>query len=118
MSASAMTELHTLTKALYRHLQQPLPKDEGREDYIETIESYLGKRQPLMDKIARPEGQDEELANEMITMNQEINARMGAIQAEIRMDLNRLNKRKQTGKKYENPYDGPTADGVFFDSKK
>lgn len=115
---SAITELHTLTKALYNHLQQPMPTDEGREEYIEVIENYLGERQPLMDKLSKPEGNEKELTNDMVNMNKEINVKMVAIQGEIRMDLNRLKMRKQTGKKYENPYDGPTSDGIFFDSKK
>ncbi|MGJ9384776.1 flagellar protein [Salipaludibacillus sp. CF4.18] len=115
---SAITELHTVTKALYGHLQQTMPKDEGREEYIEVIENYLGERQPLMDKVSQPSGAEEEFANDVVKMNKEINLKMVAIQAEIRMDLNRLKMRKQTGKKYENPYDGPTSDGIFFDSKK
>ncbi|PYZ92814.1 flagellar protein [Salipaludibacillus keqinensis] len=116
---SVLHDLHQLTKQLHDHLAEPLPKDEGREAYIETIDSYLGKRQALLNQLKRPEGEEEtKLANELIEMNERVNERMQAVQGEIRMDINQLKKRKSTGKKYENPYDGPTADGVFFDSKK
>ncbi|WP_416147227.1 flagellar protein [Salipaludibacillus sp. HK11] len=116
---STLSSLYQLTKELNDHLTKPLPKDEGREEYIETIEAYLSKRQTLMSDLTRPAGEQETtLANELIEMNQVVNQRMKAVQGLIRVDINQLKKRKTTGKKYENPYDGPTADGVFFDSKK
>ncbi|SES38748.1 hypothetical protein [Salipaludibacillus aurantiacus] len=116
---AVLKELHGITKELHDHLDQPLPEDDGREEYIEAIESYLGRRQMLMTGLTRPDNEtDERLATELIEMNKQINSRMNAIQGKIRMDISQLKKRKSTGKKYESPYDGPTADGVFFDSKK
>ncbi|UCZ52682.1 flagellar protein [Bacillus shivajii] len=117
--SSVLQEVHAITKALYEHLNEPLPKDEGREEYIETVESYLTKRGKLMEKLEQPKTDEEkQLAKEVLDMNQPINERLAAAQGMIRIDLNQLKKRKNTGKKYETPYAGPTADGVFFDSKK
>lgn len=116
---SVLSDLYQITKELFEHLTKPLPKDEGREEYIERIDTYLGKRETLLNELEMPEGeQAKTFAIELIEMNQQINLRLKAVQDEIRMDINQLKKRKTTGKKYENPYEGPTMDGVFFDSKK
>ncbi|WP_280769530.1 flagellar protein [Salipaludibacillus daqingensis] len=116
---SVLSDLHQITKELSDHLSEPLPKDEGREEYIEMIDSHLAKRQKLLNELQRPVGEQEtKLANELIEMNENVNRRMQVVQGEIRTDINQLKKRKTTGKKYENPYSGRTADGVFFDSKK
>lgn len=116
---SVISDLHLITEDLHEHLAQPLPKDKGREEYIETIDACLVKRETLLTELKRPEGEKEtQLANELMSMNEVVNQRLKAVQVEIRMDINQLKKRKKTGKKYENPYDGPTTDGVFFDSKK
>lgn len=116
---SVIKELHQLTEGLLYHLEKQLPKDEGREEYIEGIDSFLEKRQKLLDQLTRPEGAEESrLAAELIEMNKTVNIKLSAVQSRIRSDINQLKKRKNTGKKYENPYNGPTADGVFFDSKK
>ncbi|MDG5786661.1 flagellar protein [Evansella sp. AB-P1] len=117
--ASVLKEVHEITKELHDHLILEFPKDEGREEYIEKIEKLLGMRESLMQQLDRPNGEEEVmLAQEILEMNKIVNVRMNAAFGVIRMDINSLKKRKQTGLKYENPYDGPTADGVFFDSKK
>jgi flagellar protein FliT len=115
---SVLNNLNQITKELNEHLAKPLPKDEGREEYIEMIGYYLEERQKGLAELKRPvDEQETKVANELIDMNQQVNQRLKAIQGEIRIDINQLKKRKTTGNKYANPYEGPTADGVFFDSK-
>ncbi|MBU9722276.1 MULTISPECIES: flagellar protein [Bacillaceae] len=112
--------VHTLTKGLYDHLQKPMPKDEDdRDAYIETMNDMLEKREQLIPHVSRPQNEDEEkLGQDIVAMNKVVNQKIAAAQGLIRMDITKLQQRKETGKKYESPYEGPTADGVFFDSKK
>ncbi|WP_096190251.1 flagellar protein [Evansella halocellulosilytica] len=118
--ANGLKDIYKVTKALYDHLQKPFPKDEGREEYIEVINSYLTERAQLMEHVQRPNqnSPEEQIVQELIKMNHTINEQLAAAKGTIQMDLNDLKKRKKTGKKYETPYAGPTVDGIFFDSKK
>ncbi|MCR6095076.1 flagellar protein [Salipaludibacillus agaradhaerens] len=116
---SIIHEVHRVTKELYDHLQQPLPSEEAREDYITKITESLEERKQLIKELRPPENDEEEkLKNEIFSMGEEVNNKLTAIQGIIRIDINKLKKRKDTGKKYESPYESKTVDGIFFDSKK
>ncbi|UTR16057.1 flagellar protein [Salipaludibacillus sp. LMS25] len=116
---SIIHEVHRVTKELYDHLQQPLPSEEARDDYITKINEYLDERKQLINELRPPETSEEEkLRDDIFSIGEEVNNKLTVIQGTIRIDINKLKKRKQTGRKYESPYESKTVDGIFFDSKK
>ncbi|MBU8908699.1 flagellar protein [Desertibacillus haloalkaliphilus] len=116
---SAVKKLYIVSKQFYDHLQQPFPDEEARESYIEKVDDFLDKREELMKELPGDYTEAEKkLGAEIIKLNKRINTRLAQLKQQIQTDINGLKQKKKTGMKYENPYDGPTADGVFFDKKK
>lgn len=117
---SNYTEMLKWTKRFLDHVQAPLPRgEEERDSYFAEIDRFLTKRAELIDKLGPPETeQDRRIGQTVVTMNNQVNERLAALQKEIGQDLSAIRKRRQTGKSYESPYSNRTQDGVFFDSKK
>ncbi|SDO45189.1 hypothetical protein [Alkalicoccus daliensis] len=115
-----LRELYASTRALYDHLLEDFPKeDEKRDNYIEKVNQLLDQREQLMTSLQPPSTSGEKkVAQEIFRLNKEIQEKLKTNQQRIQTDINQLNQKKNTGRRYENPYDGPTPDGVFFDSKK
>ncbi|MFZ4451004.1 flagellar protein FliT [Salibacterium aidingense] len=114
-------ELYLVTKALYEHMSQPLPKElEARDRYVEELEQHLEKRASLLQRL-KDETEfseaEKSLGAEMFKMNEEIQRFMEASRGELRLGMQELKKKKQSSQRYERPYTGPTVDGVFFDKK-
>lgn len=113
---STVAELYDVTKGLWDHLMQPLPKEE-REPYIERVEILLKERQKLITSF---QGQatvsEQELADTIIQWNKEINQRLEIYLQTIKVDMNKLKQQKKTGMKYENLY-ATQPDGFFIDKK-
>ncbi|MED1603095.1 flagellar protein [Alkalihalophilus marmarensis] len=117
---SVVKELYIATQSLYEHVEKPLPKeDDSRDQFIAIIDLKLEHRAALIEQIERENltAGERKLGDELIKLNTKLNARLEVIQAEIQANLSELKVKKQTHKKYENPYDGPTMDGVFFDKR-
>ncbi|PRO65630.1 flagellar protein [Alkalicoccus urumqiensis] len=112
--------LYQTTKALHAHVQMPYPKeDDERDAYIERVTALLSERQEHLDAAGRPQSEAEEkIAREIIRLNQEIQPRLEGVQKEIQQNIQGLGRKRKTSQRYENPYTGPTVDGIFFDSKK
>lgn len=117
---ATLKELYVTTRALYDHLQEEFPgKDDARDTYITTINQLLDEREQLMQSIPVPASDAEKkVGNEVLRLNESIQKKLQTSQQRIQTDINSLSKKKKTGRQYENPYGGPTPDGVFFDSKK
>ena len=113
-------DLFLITKQLFDHLEKPLPKEE-REEYLQHLEQLLNGREQLIENFdARQPQTDEEqkMATLIVQWNKQMNERLTAYLALIKKDINSLKKQKDTGKKYENPYQHAPIDGAFFDKKK
>jgi flagellar protein FliT len=117
---SVVKELYVATSSLYQFALEPLPEDEdARDQFIARIDKQLASRETLIVKIDRAsltEG-EKKLGDELVKLNEKLNVRLSVIRSDIQANLTELKVKKQTGRKYENPYDGPTADGVFFDKR-
>ncbi|QKS72307.1 hypothetical protein FLK61_37370 [Paenalkalicoccus suaedae] len=113
------TAIYKGTQELHAHLSKPMPTDDTRDTYIETVTDMLAAREELLVGVEPPSNDDEEVvAKEIVEMNKVIQMKLKIFQGIIQQDINKLKHRKKSGQKYENPYDGPTTDGIFFDSKK
>jgi flagellar protein FliT len=93
--------------------------DGGRESIIETVEKLLAERQTLLGSIQPPFSENEQLlGKEMMEWNQEIDRKLILLRTEIKRDMNGLNKKKSSAKRYTNPYQSLQHDGMFYDKKK
>ncbi|TWI59963.1 flagellar protein [Halalkalibacter nanhaiisediminis] len=117
---SAVKELYLQTKELLDFINEPFPKDDdARDQYIAQLDERLVKREPFIKQVDEDSLSDAEkqLGQELIKLNQQLTKRMEQVRTEIQGNLNQLKAKKATSRKYENPYDGPSTDGVFFDKR-
>jgi flagellar protein FliT len=93
--------------------------EENRDNVISQIEGLLEKRQAILDKIKPPFSSEEKaLGKEMIQINLTLDKKLSLISSEIKRNMNGLNKKKVSAKKYTNPYESVNFDGMFYDKKK
>jgi flagellar protein FliT len=117
---SAIKELFLQTQALFELANQPFPKDdEEREQLIAKLDQGLEEREGLITKIdaATLSEPEKRLGQELVKLNKRFNERMEQIRAEIRANISEVKMKKVQARKYENPYEGPTSDGIFFDKR-
>ncbi|WP_100374033.1 flagellar protein [Bacillus sp. FJAT-45037] len=117
---SVVKELFVTTRSFVEFVGQPIPEDEeAREEYLKKINEELAKREPLIAQVDRENLTESEkaLGAELVKLNEKLTERLAIISSQIQDDLKKIKIKKQTGHKYEHPYEGPTADGVFFDKR-
>ncbi|MGG3738378.1 flagellar protein FliT [Aeribacillus pallidus] len=106
-----------VTKQLLHVLQTMEGKD--RDEVIQSIQKLLNKRQALLPSIQPPFSEEEiELGQELVRINQQIEPLLKQLQMDIQKDRNSFEKRKQSVKKYRNPYESLQFDGMFYDKRK
>lgn len=117
---SAVKELYFQTQALMDFANRPFPKnDDERDQYIAELDEKLEQRDFFIAKLdavclTEPE---KKLGQELVKLTKRLNERLEQIRAEIRMNITEVKMKKVKSRKYENPYDGPTSDGIFFDKR-
>ncbi|MGM7683376.1 flagellar protein FliT [Cytobacillus sp. Hm23] len=115
---SVVKELHEVTKQLLAFLQTDISKSD-REEQIDRIQHFLNDRTQLIEKLEPPYSNDEKrIGTEIVTLNKKIDEKLIAMKDEIKLDIASLKKKKQSQKKYINPYNAGTVDGVFYDKRK
>ncbi|MEH7225060.1 flagellar protein FliT [Bacillus sp. JJ1566] len=115
---NALLSLYHITKELLELVEQPISK-ENRDSIIEKITSLLDLRDRTIKEISPPYTDDEnKVGTEIVRMNKIIDSKLAEIKLEIQTDLAQLKKSKATSKKYANPYQVGSADGMFFDKRK
>ncbi|MFC4736984.1 hypothetical protein ACFO4L_10335 [Bacillus daqingensis] len=114
-----LRSLYETSKALYDHVQVPMPKDgEARDTYIDTVNDLLERREQFTNGVRPPETKAEtRIAREIIRLSKQIAKELESGKAAIQKDI-RSHEQRKRAVQYENPYSGPTPDGVFVDSKK
>ncbi|WP_096202439.1 flagellar protein [Bacillus sp. FJAT-45350] len=119
---SGVKELYLQSKELLDHLESPLPKDDDERDvYIEKINDLLDQREVSLKKIGDSSNlstSEIKLGEEVLKLNKEINPKLAFLRNQIRIDISALKAKKEKGQKYENPYEGRTVDGIFFDKRE
>lgn len=91
----------------------------NREKTIEKIKEFLNARETQLALLTGKCNDEDKIWSEKITaLNQEINVALENIKQDIVTDMHHLNKTKKVIKKYRNPYQGPTKDGMFLDKKE
>jgi len=111
-------QLHSITKQLAEHLKV-LPQQDEREEYIETLQHFLAKRDELIEHLKVPvTEQDKLIGKEIMEMNSGIEPAMCKLRDLIKIDLNGLNSQKKVHTKYINPYKSLNNVSAFFDKKE
>ncbi|RDI40111.1 flagellar assembly protein FliT [Falsibacillus pallidus] len=114
---SAVLQCFVVTKKLYELTQEDI--DSNREETISEIEKLLEEREVLLPKILPPFSADEEkMGKQMLLWNEAINEKLLLIKRLINKDINGLEKKKTTAKRYSNPYENMNFDGMFYDKRK
>jgi flagellar protein FliT len=92
--------------------------EENRDDVINQIEELLEKRQDILQQIKPPFSNEEHaLGQEIVKMNRALDTKLILISNEVQRDMNGLNKKKVSAKKYTNPYESVNFDGMFYDKR-
>jgi flagellar protein FliT len=113
---TAVQRCYDITNDLLQNVRSI--SQENREDVISEIEKLLEKRQAILEQLKPPFSKEEnELGQEIVKMNRALDTKLSLISNEIKRDMNGLNKKKVSAKKYTNPYESINFDGMFYDKK-
>lgn len=113
----AVKILLEITKNLYDHVSEGLPK-EDREPYIERLNELLDQRQAAIQNLPMMYSEDEQRMGRLIVkMNETIDPLLARQFEEIKHNLSLMKKKKDKNVRYDNPYQAVSADGMYFDKK-
>ncbi|TXC90985.1 flagellar protein FliT [Metabacillus litoralis] len=91
---------------------------EGRDQFIQEIESYLQVREEMMKMINPPyTPEQKDIGSKLIELNKKINLHLAGLKKEIQVDLRKLNNNKISKKKYQDAYQPDTISGLFYDKR-
>ncbi|MBU9712802.1 hypothetical protein [Evansella tamaricis] len=114
---NSFEQLFAVTKELYELVEVP-PASEVRDEYIERLTSLTEERGLIIRSIkVEPDDGDKVLLEQSVRLNEAMAPRLGAELNRIKRDMFELKKKKESGRRYENPYDYGPLDGSFIDKK-
>ncbi|MDQ0206757.1 hypothetical protein [Alkalicoccobacillus murimartini] len=114
-----LTQLLSQTAELQKHIETGLPiGDDERMAFIKQLDIGLINRGELINQLKdyQVKPAEEEIKEDVLKQNAAFQARLTMLQNQIRIDLKQIQLKKETGRKYEQPFDGMT-DGAFFDKR-
>lgn len=95
-------------------------KNESDQDKkIQQIESLLAERETIIKNIVPPFTQEEQaLGKELVVYEETLQALLNKEKKIIQQEIKNISIRKQSTKKYTNPYESLSTDGIFYDKQK
>jgi len=116
---SQVQELHDVTSTLY-NLVQRSPNFDERDEVLEEIHRLLDRREELLNQVEGPYSDEEQrLGKEILNMNETIESEIQRLMKQLKVDMARMKKQKNSNQKYSNPYQNVNNyDGMFLDKKK
>jgi flagellar protein FliT len=113
---SAVLQFHQLTNEL---IQLLVTADLDRDDKIARTDELLSQREAFMIEIVPPYTPEEvEAGKEINQMNMKLAQLLKAEKASVQKDIKDLQSKKESNKKYVNPYQNLSTDGMFYDKRK
>lgn len=111
--------LYDTTAQLDTLVNQPVTA-ENREEVVQSLTALLEVRSGQLEELKPPFTTEENLlGKELLPMNERISKQVQNIFDQLKTDIRTINKQKQSGKKYINPYASMhTLDGRFLDKRK
>lgn len=114
---NVIQSFYEVTKQLVQMLETKTVND--RDERIEEINQLLDKREELLPSIGQPVTEEEkQVANGILQLNQKLMTLLEKEKLDIKKDINSLNHRKESTKKYVNPYESLQTDGMYYDKRK
>lgn len=98
-----------------------IPKGEDRDDYVDTINTMLDKRETII-KGLRQEGfqfdEQNRIHRTLLELDNGIKKRLAAVMDAVKQDMANLQKTKKSEQQYFNPYSNVRVmDGMYYDKK-
>ncbi|GGL54419.1 hypothetical protein [Sporolactobacillus putidus] len=110
-------ELYDQTLAIKKLLDQADQTD--RERLIKKLQRMFDKRGEILKHLPGvTSDEDKELIREVADMNHGINTAMQGVKQSIVNDMNQFRHHKHSVSRYQNPFQGPTKDGMFLDKRE
>lgn len=115
---SQFVKLYQVTEQLYEHVVQTVGKDD-RDSYIEKLSGLIEERTRIIEAIGgvKPSEGEAVILKRAVERNEQMGPRLQEVLNSVKRDMLQLKKKKQTGQRYENPYDHAPLDGAFIDKK-
>lgn len=114
---SAIKELHQLTKQIVSQFEQA--DQYSREELIKKFEDFVEQRDRLIKEIQSPYTDEEkQYGQEVVKLDQRLKVMVNDYLGNIQKDIGVVSKKKQSNKKYINPYANLYGmDGSYIDKK-
>jgi flagellar protein FliT len=113
---SAVQQCYDLTKKLYDRVSSS-HKVEDKE--IKIIDHLIEQRGQILSSVQPPYTEKEQaLGRQIVQWNTIIDRKLVVFRDDIKREMNGMNKKKTTAKKYSNPYENMQTGGYFYDKKK
>ncbi|WP_277673848.1 flagellar protein FliT [Piscibacillus halophilus] len=114
---SAVKELYQATHQMVSQFKQA--KQYSRDELVSIFEDFVSQRDQLMKNIQGPYTDEEkQLGKHIIKLDQELKVLANDYLGSIQRDISMVSKKKQSNKKYINPYANLYGtDGSFIDKK-
>lgn len=110
-------ELLDVTEQFHSHLEKGMTDD--RDVYIQSIDTFLEKRQALIDALPKTYTEaDKQVGKEIVALNEKVDNLLENQLLLLKNDLDMFKKNKVRQQHYANPYKGLSVDGMYFDKKK
>ncbi|WP_338652604.1 flagellar protein FliT [Lysinibacillus sp. Y5S-8] len=98
-----------------------IPKGEDRDEYIDTINNMLDKRETII-KGLKQEGfhfdEQNRIHRTLLDLDNGIKERLAAVMDAVKQDMANLQKTKKSEQQYYNPYSNVRVmDGMYYDKK-
>ncbi|GEL78700.1 hypothetical protein [Tenuibacillus multivorans] len=112
----ALNELYVLTEQMIEHLEQ---SKKSREEIVNLFDDYVSKRDKLLKEIQPPYSDGEKkVGKTLVELDQQLQLKVNQFFKSFKSDLAYLKKKRQSNKKYINPYANVYGtDGSFIDKK-
>lgn len=111
-------ELLEVTKQISLLLEHKIIK-ETREKLIKDIERLLEQRDNLIGNLPKTYSEEDlTIGKEIVRLNVLIEEKLEVLFQDIQVDIRNVKQTKKTSKKYTNPYENLSSDGMFFDKRK
>lgn len=112
-----LKQFYLVTSRLIKLLEED--KQSDRDVWIEEVNQLLSEREELLKEIAPPFTEGETaLGKQIVPLNEKLNSLLEKEKLNIQKDLQLLQVRRKSEKKYVNPYASLQVDGVFYDKRK
>lgn len=110
------------TATLYnetKSLLEELKSGEDRDSLIQAIETFLDKRERLINEIKLPLSQNEQAQmDQLLAWNSDLLIRFTDLKKSIMKDMGQVKLKKASTNRYLNPYINSQADGRYYDKRK